>query len=54
MGLTNNEGISETNDFLSIRFVEEKMFIFEHIIVMRDEPARPGPAVALFDALFLS
>ena len=33
--------------------MEQKMFVFDHIIDIRDELARPGSAMALFNGLFL-
>ena len=30
----------------------QKMFLFDQIIVIRNEPARPGQAVALLDGFF--
>ena len=33
--------------------MEQKTFVFDHIIDIRDELARPGLAMARFDALFL-
>ena len=30
------------------------MFLFDHLVDIRDELARPGPVVTLYDGLFLS
>ena len=53
MGLSNN-AISRKLLIFSVWSIEQKMFIFEHMIDICDEPAGHGPAVTLFDALFLS
>ena len=52
-GTCKQRNILETIDFFDMVH-GTFFFLFEHIIDIRDEPARPGPAVTLFDALFLS
>ena len=34
--------------------MEQRLFIFEHLIDIQDEPAGPGLAITLSDALLLS
>ena len=41
-GTFKQRDISATIDFFSICSIEQKMFSFEDIIDIRDEPARPG------------
>ena len=35
-------------------YIEQEMFILRLLIEIRDEPARPDPAMMIFDGLFLS
>ena len=52
-GLSNNV-ISRKPLIFSIWSIEQKMFLFDHIIDIRDENGWPGPAMTLFDELFLN
>ena len=45
---------SKTIDFFDMALWTKKKFLFGHIVDVRDEPARAGPAMTLFDVLFLN
>ena len=51
--------ILKTINFFSVWLREQKMFLFEHVIDIRDAPTRPGPArpdqaMTLIEGLFLT